>query len=452
MLLWIILTLMTSVAAVWLATPLLVRLDERRAAGADALEVYRDQLSEVAREKADGMIDAELADSANLEIKRRMLNTGRLQAAKTNILTLGERHFAVVSVVGLVVLGSTILYSNTGRPDLPSVARTPTSLVLGDGTQGASFQPTNGQRTAAQPAAATPASVQTSQAQATGQPATGGTRVGSVDEMIQRLVDRLKKDPANADTLQMLGWSYFASEHYGEAADAYRKAVDVQPNNAALLASYGEASVRAADGQVKPDAIAIFDRALAVEPKNAHARYYKGVVLVQAGNKRGALDGWLEVLADAGPDDPWTTELRTKVTTLASELGVDVSARVPKVAGERGGILDILNDSGVAPAPAVATKTPPPGGPSAEDVKAAEAMPPTDRSAMIRGMVDGLAAKLEKAPRDADNWIKLIRSRKVLGDGDAAKAALVKALAAFGDAPEEQQRITASALQSGVTP
>jgi cytochrome c-type biogenesis protein CcmH len=70
---------------------------------------------------------------------------------------------------------------------------------------------------------------------------------------------------------------------------------------------------------------------------------------------------------------------------------------------------------------------------------------------MIRGMVDGLQARLEKSPRDADGWIKLIRSRKVLGEEDAAKSALTKAVAAFTDDPGEQTRIATAAKELGVT-
>ena len=59
-------------------------------------------------------------------------------------------------------------------------------------------------------------------------------------------------------------------------------------------------------------------------------------------------------------------------------------------------------------------------GPSPQDVRTADALPPKDRSAMIRGMVDRLANRLEKSPRDADGWIKLIQSRMVLGEAELA--------------------------------
>lgn len=474
MLLWIVLTLMTSIATVWLAAPLLRRIDEQRAAGASELEVYRDQLAEVARERSDGVIDDALAAAADVEIKRRMLSAQRLHSAKSSMLSLGERHFAVVSVISIVVIGSSILYANSGRPDLPSVSREPTSLVLGDRIQGSTFRPTGGDARAdqavkgrsvqpAQQQAAVPSSVPTSSPEAAKLGVEAPT-LGSVDDMIQRLVNRLASDPGNVETLRMLGWSYFAIERYTEAADAYRKAVELQPKKVELLTSYGEALVRAADGKVKPDAVAVFERALAIDTKEPRARFFKGLVQEQAGNKRAALDNWVDVLTDASADDAWAPELRERVIELAGELGVDIKAQFPAAFAERqteppgrlptsGGILQRLKDRDAEPDTLAAI---PSGqalrGPTSDDVKAAGDMAPAERSAMIRSMVDGLASRLEKSPRDTDGWIQLIRSRKVLGEPDEAKAALVKALTIFNDTPGERQRIAAAALELGVSP
>jgi cytochrome c-type biogenesis protein CcmH len=74
-------------------------------------------------------------------------------------------------------------------------------------------------------------------------------------------------------------------------------------------------------------------------------------------------------------------------------------------------------------------------------------MPPADRAAMIHGMVDGLASRLEKAPRDADGWIKLIRSRMVLGETELAKQALARGLDVFTEDKQERDRIAAAAQQ-----
>jgi cytochrome c-type biogenesis protein CcmH len=460
MLLWIILTAMTSAAAVWLTAPLLRRIDDRRAANANDVEVYRDQLAEVEREKAEGLIDADQATAAGLEIKRRMLEVGRNATGVAKSLSLGERHFAVASVAGIVVLGSTILYANSGRPDLPSVARPATTLVLGGGGKEAGFRPLRAgspvvpvAATAAAPAQSPQVPTQAAAAQPAAAPAAPSQTAGSLDEMIDRLVTRLKKDPGNVDTWRMLGWSYAATERFPEAADAYAKAVALAPKNAALQSALGEARVRTAGGEVKPDAIAAFDAALAADAKEPRARYFKGVVLEQGGKKPEALETWIAVLRDAAPEEAWVPELRSRVEELARELKADIAGRLPPTPTDGAeapagpGLLAQLQ----APDPATTGSLAAPArGPTATDVKAAEAMSPADRSAMIKNMVDGLASRLEKSPRDADGWIQLIRSRKVLGDADAARASLDKALSAFADTPAEQSRISAAAAELGV--
>jgi cytochrome c-type biogenesis protein CcmH len=89
-------------------------------------------------------------------------------------------------------------------------------------------------------------------------------------------------------------------------------------------------------------------------------------------------------------------------------------------------------------------------GPSPQEVQSAEAMPPAERSAMIQGMVDRLASRLEKSPRDADGWIKLIQSRMVLGETELAKQALARGTEAFTDDTQQRDRIIAAAQQLGL--
>jgi cytochrome c-type biogenesis protein CcmH len=47
---------------------------------------------------------------------------------------------------------------------------------------------------------------------------------------------------------------------------------------------------------------------------------------------------------------------------------------------------------------------------------------------MIRGMVDGLAQRLEENPEDLDGWLRLARAYSVLGRRAEAVAALESAL------------------------
>jgi cytochrome c-type biogenesis protein CcmH len=66
-------------------------------------------------------------------------------------------------------------------------------------------------------------------------------------------------------------------------------------------------------------------------------------------------------------------------------------------------------------------------------------------------MVDGLARRLESTPRDVDGWTRLMRSRVVLGEREVATAALRKALDIFKDDSAASGRISAAAIELGLT-
>jgi cytochrome c-type biogenesis protein CcmH len=135
-----------------------------------------------------------------------------------------------------------------------------------------------------------------------------------------------------------------------------------------------------------------------------------------------------------------------RVTELGQETGIDVSTRLqrPRVAAS-GGVLGLLQQQQAGQTAGTIKD-----GPTAGDVRNAETMPPADRMAMIRGMVESLAARLEQSPRDVEGWIKLIRSRKVLGETEAARQALQRAFAVFDGAPQEQTRLDAAGREAGL--
>jgi cytochrome c-type biogenesis protein CcmH len=63
------------------------------------------------------------------------------------------------------------------------------------------------------------------------------------------------------------------------------------------------------------------------------------------------------------------------------------------------------------------------------------------QDAMISGMVERLATRLEASPNDEEGWIKLMRARSVLKQDDLGRQALRKSLAAFASDPQAQKRL-----------
>ncbi|WP_157135443.1 tetratricopeptide repeat protein [Hyphomicrobium sp. 802] len=85
-----------------------------------------------------------------------------------------------------------------------------------------------------------------------------------------------------------------------------------------------------------------------------------------------------------------------------------------------------------------------------DDVAAAAKLSDTQRNDMIRGMVDKLAARLEASPNDESGWLRLMSSRVTLGETEAAKTALTKALQSFSGDAAAKARLVSAARELGI--
>jgi len=264
-----------------------------------------------------------------------------------------------------------------------------------------------------------------------------------VETMIERLAARLQTQPDDADGWRMLGWSYFNMQQPGKAVEAYARAVALQPQAAQLKSAYGEALVALANGSVTRDALAQFNAALALEGANLKARYFLGLAMEQEGKQREALDAWLAVLAAPLEDEVWAADLRQRTQALARELNIDLSTWVASTGSGRGEASLLAVDKPVSsPGPRALTAT---------EIGVARTLPADQQQALIRGMVNGLADRLQAQPRDEAGWLRLIHSRLVLGEEGAAREALARALAVFADDASAGRRIAAAARQLGIS-
>ncbi len=450
MILWIVLTMMTAVAAVLVSAPFIRRLERRRSGSGD-VAVYRDQLKEVENELAQGQIEPGQAESARVEIKRRLLTADATDELSLPPLTSGERTVAAIGVAAVVAIGSVALFGLTANFDAPVAPFAVSERAIA----GSGDKPPAETVALADPAIR-PDVPSTGASKAT--PSRGS--LPPVEEMIQRLVTRLQKNPKDTEGWRTLGWSYFSMDHFTESAVAYGRAIELNPKVAAYHSARAEALVKAENGVMTEDAKTAVAEALKLDPKDAHARYLDGLAKQQAGDKVGALKEWTEVLDSIEPSDAWGVDLKQRIDDLAHPS--DGSALKPSATSNAKA--DSESPTTTEGAPATARETPSPKvseampvspedkEPRADDIRRAEAMAPADRAAMIRNMVDSLASRLEASPHDADGWIKLIRSRTVLGETDKANQALGRALKVFENEASDRERISAAAQQLGLSP
>lgn len=241
---------------------------------------------------------------------------------------------------------------------------------------------------------------------------TGPQDVGA---MISSLEAKLKADPNDAEGWRMLGWSFFQTQRYAEAAMAYKRATVLKPDNADYWSSLGEALVTAGPGTVPTEARAAFDKAVALDPKDPRARYFIGVSKDLAGDHKGAIDDWFALLKDSPAGAPWEADVRRTIEAVGAKDKIEVATR-----------LAALRPAATASGPAAAAIP----GPNAEQMRAASQLPSGQQEAMIAGMVEGLAAKLKANPKNVEGWIMLMRSYTTLGRSSDAGVAYRAAVAA----------------------
>jgi cytochrome c-type biogenesis protein CcmH len=208
------------------------------------------------------------------------------------------------------------------------------------------------------------------------------------------------------------GQPAIAQRELAEIIAAARARLAATPDDAEALATLGEALTYEADGVVTPPAQDALRRALQKNPDDPRALFYLGLADAQAGDSKTALERWRLLEQRSPADAPWLPTLRAEM------------ARVARAAG--------------LPAPAAAPSAP---GPTQEQAQAMQNLTPEQRQQAIRGMVEGLDARLRAGPgdrpEDRDAWLRLANARKVLGENDKAIEAFARADAIATLAPAQ---------------
>ncbi len=270
--------------------------------------------------------------------------------------------------------------------------------------------------------------------------------IGDSGLTLAALEERTRKDPTDVEGWQLLGWSYFESGRYRDAADVYARAARLAPERAVYWSSLGEALIMANEQDPMPkEAADAFDQAIALDAKDPRARYFVAVRKDLAGDHRGAVNDWLALLKDTPKGAPWENDLIRTIEQVDKINNLNVGSGLKLAAGGRWPAVGLPADVAAAAATSVAAAPIP--GPSRADMAQAAKLPPGQQQEMVISMVEGLEAKLEENPANLNGWIMLMRSRMTLGETGKARAAFRKAVAAN---PAMKQRLTGEAQILGV--
>jgi cytochrome c-type biogenesis protein CcmH len=259
MTLWFVFALMTAAAIFAVLWPLGRRARPQNDGSETA--VYSDQLNEIGRDAAAGLIGSSEAQAARVEISRRLLAAAdhrRDPPLASNVRL--RRSVALMALIGLPIV-AIALYLPLGSPrlgDFPLAERT----RVPDATQ-------------------------------------------PLDNLVAQVEAHLEQNPTDGRGWNVLAPVLTKLGRYDDAVRAYRNSISYNGESAARRADLGEALMGAAGGVVTSEAKVEFERAVALNADEAKASYFLGLAAEQDGRNADAASIWREMLAKAPPEAPW---------------------------------------------------------------------------------------------------------------------------------------------------
>jgi cytochrome c-type biogenesis protein CcmH len=271
MFLWIVMAVLCAAASISVLVPLYRSGRAGRPTGNQAASIYKDQLAEVERDLARGLIGEREAEAARTEIARRLLKVSDA-APEAKSMGEGVNRVAMIVAVAVMPLAALILYLALGNPlmpDRPLAARLDKPPEQQD-----------------------------------------------VGELIARVEAHLATNPEDGRGWELLGPVYARLGRFDDAVRAFHNAVRLLGSTAEREANLGEAQTRANGNIVTADARAAFERAHALDAQAIRPRFYLAVALDQEGKKKEAIAAWRDVMQGAPEGAPWATVAREALARL----------------------------------------------------------------------------------------------------------------------------------------
>jgi cytochrome c-type biogenesis protein CcmH len=260
--------------------------DERKLAN---IAVYRDQLSELEADLKNGIVSQDQYAQDREEIERRLLEdtaatTATAAKRKPAKQQPANRTTAYALAFGLPLV-AVISYFQIGNPKgitepTGGVARTTTSA-----------------------------------------PSAGEPSQEQIEARTAALAKRLQTDPSDTQGWIMLAQSYKSLSRFGEAAGAYAKATELQPNDADLWADYAFVSAMANEQRLEGRPIELINQALKLDPENIKALELAGIAAFQAKDYAKAAEYWERAVKKVPPDSEIGQAIRERINEAKSLAG-----------------------------------------------------------------------------------------------------------------------------------
>lgn len=144
----------------------------------------------------------------------------------------------------------------------------------------------------------------------------------SVEQMIARLKKRLKEQPDDSEGWRFLGRSYLVLERFGEAAEAYQRAYDLEGEHPELMTDLAEALSLVNGTSMAGRPKALIERTLELEPDLPKALWLAGVGAYQRGDWQQSIDHWTRLVGQLPPDSEDAGLVNRVIVDARRQLGV----------------------------------------------------------------------------------------------------------------------------------
>ena len=271
MLFWIIVSCVTALLAVALLAPLLRRSATAGGEHAHDVEVYRDQMAEVDRDAAAGLISAEEAENARAEIGRRLLSSADKASKETGGTAKASRYplaqAFIILLLPAIGIGLYLHAGNPGVPDAPLAARL--------------ANPGN-----------------------------------DVSLLLAKAENHLIQNPDDGAGWDLVAPIYLRNRRPTDAANAYRQAIRLRGESAERLSGLGESIVASNQGLINSEATDAFRKALSLDRNDARSEFYLAFALEQEGRRMEALAAFQSLAKTSAPDAPWQPIVAQHIASL----------------------------------------------------------------------------------------------------------------------------------------
>ena len=247
------------------------------------ITVYREQLSELDRELAQGTLDQAGYDLSQQELTQRLMEDAPAPEAATEAKPVQRVRWLIALMALVIPVAAFSVYMSVGTP----MALDPALMAQANGDEQMTPQ--------------------------------------KLEAMAEQLAQRLEKEPNNAEGWVMLGRIQRALARYDQADAALQKALALERNDD-IVVERAEVLAQQNNGSFKGEPWAIINGVLKADPQNGNALLLAGSAAFSEGRFKDALSYWEKVRGLLPASSPDLPALAEAIDKAREQLGLPAQA------------------------------------------------------------------------------------------------------------------------------